>query len=183
METKTCIDCGNTYPEDYFYRTTTGKRRWVCKDCHQKRRKLRRQLEKKGLKVCERCQELKTLQDFSPGARVCLSCKKEAKERAKVDAEIKKQAQQYDWEDEHQRVLKNTTLDKGIGDKPFTFQIKPDEAYKVSYRDSHTGVVLIGKVISQTDNFFVLQTKRGIRECFRYDDYKLGEYTIERVKA
>ena len=183
METKTCIDCGNTYPEDYFYRTTTGKRRWVCKDCHQKRRKLRRQLEKKGLKVCERCQELKTLPDFNPGARVCLTCKKEAKERAKVDAEIKKQAQQYDWEDEYRRVLLNTKLDRGIGNKPFTYQLKPDETYKVTVPSGYGDEVRIGKVISQTDNFFVLQTKRGIRECFRYDDYKLGEYIIERVKA
>lgn len=175
-----CKICGHQKATSDFYLDSNGHRRKVCKVCHAQQKKDRQELAKHNLRRCKTCHEIKSFEDYGYGKQTCNTCKDKQRQRAMVDAEVKIEAKQYDWEDEYQRVLKNTTLDKGIGDKPFDYELKPNEKYKITTPSGYGDDVCIGRVVQTTENFFVIESDRKVRECFRYNDYKLGEYKIER---
>lgn len=178
---KVCTGCGKEYPLSHLYWETTvaGKYTAQCRYCIRKRRSDTKELRRNGYRVCPTCKETKPLTDFENtiGRTSCKVCKSkmavvEKQEKLKA-VETEEQIEQA-----YRRVL--AVKDYGLNNKPLGIKLNTKNKYRLSYPDGYTdGKVMEGHIIQMTDRFFVLQSDTGIREAFTYDDYKLGEYTLE----
>lgn len=180
---KKCKQCGKSYPATKEYFLSPHADIATCKACISLNSKNSRALRDKGLKKCIACGEIKMLAAFEPKHQNCKACKAKQALEAIAKREALDELKRYDWEDEYRRVLHNTTQDRGLRNYSFNYPLNPGEKYRIKTVGGYREKERVGKVIQMTEDFFVIESDKKVREAFRFDDYLLGEYEIERIGA
>ena len=181
---KVCKDCKQEKDISEFG-VSKGKKRNICKKCHNAKVVEARDLRLRGLRKCRGCHEVKPISKYGKkNTRVCFDClakkaakrleKKQAKELKEMQKDKKSVDRIYEKMLNHKETLGLSTYpDPEI--KDCIYKINWDGEYKRGTRISE------GKVIAKTDSFLVLESRKGIRECILINDLKLGEVELKEV--
>lgn len=184
-EKRTCYVCGVAYPltSQYFKKAKNGLTQ-KCKACFYvdtKRNNQKKQDE--ADRICPTCGLLKKGIDFprKKGVRACLKCQptpitENPKRKPPVllsDEEL---------EIRYQRVLKNTKENQGLKYNTHYEIGQKVEVTRSNREDKYFASMSVrGVIVDKTREFVVVKQNNGVKECFRYIDIAIGDYSVKGV--